>query len=1037
MLFALLGVNMLVTIFISAVFYAQHKRLLLAGIDAKLRSVATLVNDTLPQGYHDRITGPESVSDVEFQSIVERNNQLCVKLGLEYVWSLMVADGKIVFTTSTSPDKVTANRKHARFFELHSDPQLYTNTFATMQPTYMSSHDKWGDIRVALIPMLDAHGRKVLFGASVHLAEVNRQLHTVVWRALCLGLVVFVFSAAVGSWVAYRVTRPIRRLTDTIREIAGGAHLLQAPEGGSAEQISLARHFNQMNRSLQRRISTLETTRERMAGLHNAEIKQVADSLLMSEQRYRGLLDFAVDGVLIGTHDGVIIDANRRACELVGWGREALLGKRITEISFTEESLRNTPFLFENIHHGEVVVKERMICRADGSRVVVEMHSKMMPDGTLQAIFRDVTARKRSENELQEIGRMLDEAQQMVKLGGWEYDLETNRAMWTEEMYRLCGVGRDFDLNNLVLGLSFFDPESRPRIAEAFERLRERGEAFDLEAKFIRAPGDRIWVRVKGSAVLSNGKVVKVSGILMDISERKQAEAEIRRGQERLVRQYEIMNALLQNLSVGVFMAEAPSGRPLVTNRAARQLFGRDVLLDTNARNLEEVYETYVASDRTRRYPVSQMPVILGMQGVSAHVDDLVVRRPDGTEVILEVFGTPVKDKQGCVWASLVSFFDITERKRMEQALRDSEQRYRQLFEMESDAIVLVDNETGQILDVNLAAQKLYGYDRSELLALRNVDLSAEKEQTQMKTQQALETQPAFLRISSRKHRKRDGTIFPVEITASCFEINGRSVHIAAIRDFTERRAAQELLESWNALLERRVAERTAEVEKYAHQLQALTGRLVRAEEDERQRVTDVLHEDLQQILVAARMTLGVALQSAKVASVKKNLEAADNMLGQSIRLTRSLVQDIAVPAVREGELSFAMDWLRQQMAEKFNLVVEVETEGGVVPVSENVYLCLYRSVQELLFNVVKHANIRQVRVGVRNLDSSGGYVQVRVSDQGCGFAAGAVNQSGKTGKGFGLFSIRERLEGLGGRMEITSEAGRGTTIVLTAPSRG
>jgi two-component system CheB/CheR fusion protein len=375
---------------------------------------------------------------------------------------------------------------------------------------------------------------------------------------------------------------------------------------------------------------------------------------------------------------------------------------------------------------------------------------------------------------------------------------------------------------------------------------------------------------------------------------------------------------------------------------------------------------------------------------------------------------------------------DITERKCVEQALRESEFRYRQLFEMESDAIFLIENETGRILDVNLAAQALYGYSREEFLSMRNEDVSAEPEKTHEATQSST-TESALLKILLRRHRKKDGTIIPVEISGRFFNFEGRNVHIAAIRDITERRQAQELLESWSASLERRVAERTAEAEKYARQLQALTGRLVRVEENERQRITDVLHEDVQQTLVAARMKLGVVLGAARVAATQEALNSVDDMLSRSIQLTRSLVQGIAVPSVHDGDMTFAVGCLAQQMKEKFGMTVSLTADEGLAPVSENVYLCFYRAVQELLFNSVKHAGVSKSEVRLLHLEEKA--LQVTVSDQGCGFSREVLAESESGNDGFGLFSIRERIEGLGGRMDVISAAGKGTTVILTVPT--
>ena len=130
---------------------------------------------------------------------------------------------------------------------------------------------------------------------------------------------------------------------------------------------------------------------------------------------------------------------------------------------------------------------------------------------------------------------------------------------------------------------------------------------------------------------------------------------------------------------------------------------------------------------------------------------------------------------------------DITERKRAEEALRESGEDYQQLFEAESDAIFLIDNESGQILRVNHAACVMYGYTHDELLSLRNVDLSAEPDQTQKVTRGTPPDSDRVVAIPLRWHRKKDGTPFPVEISGRFFVRRGRPVHIAAMRPISER----------------------------------------------------------------------------------------------------------------------------------------------------------------------------------------------------------------------------------------------------------
>jgi len=128
------------------------------------------------------------------------------------------------------------------------------------------------------------------------------------------------------------------------------------------------------------------------------------------------------------------------------------------------------------------------------------------------------------------------------------------------------------------------------------------------------------------------------------------------------------------------------------------------------------------------------------------------------------------------------------ERKEAEEALRESEEKYRRLFEMESDAIFLIRNSDGQILEVNTAGVKLYGFSREELLKMKNTDLSVEPD----------ETRKAILKkkreVPTRYHKQKDGTVFPVEITANHLTWRGEEVHIASIRDIAKRKQAEEAL---------------------------------------------------------------------------------------------------------------------------------------------------------------------------------------------------------------------------------------------------
>lgn len=146
--------------------------------------------------------------------------------------------------------------------------------------------------------------------------------------------------------------------------------------------------------------------------------------------------------------------------------------------------------------------------------------------------------------------------------------------------------------------------------------------------------------------------------------------------------------------------------------------------------------------------------------------------------------GVVSDDEKHC----LVTAMDITERKQAEKTINESEEKFRKVFSCSRDALILIDKETGNILDANDYTFRLYGYSRDEILNLKNTDLSFEPEMTALALKEFIE------RIEVRYHKKKDGTVFPVDISASRFVMNGREVVLASIRDITDRLKAEELL---------------------------------------------------------------------------------------------------------------------------------------------------------------------------------------------------------------------------------------------------
>jgi len=256
---------------------------------------------------------------------------------------------------------------------------------------------------------------------------------------------------------------------------------------------------------------------------------------------------------------------------------------------------------------------------------------------------------------------------------------------------------------------------------------------------------------------------------------------------------------------------------------------------------------------------------------------------------------------------------------------------------------------------------------------------------------------------------------------------------VRGIRYAAERRRFTDELEELNQTLEQRVAERTALAEQRAAQLQALAIELTQTEERERREIAHIIHDELQQLLVAARFSLaGLSSATGKDEEVCKSAAHVDALLETCIKASRSLTQELSPPVLYDQGLVPALNWLAGWMKDKHGLNVQIESTTQDDCADENTRVFMFRAVRELLFNIVKHAKADCAHVHVDCGASDN--LAIVVSDNGIGFNTDILNQSTTQYKGFGLFSIHERLNMLGGHITIASQPDQGTTISITIP---
>src|SRR5438067_5278140 len=261
-----------------------------------------------------------------------------------------------------------------------------------------------------------------------------------------------------------------------------------------------------------------------------------------------------------------------------------------------------------------------------------------------------------------------------------------------------------------------------------------------------------------------------------------------------------------------------------------------------------------------------------------------------------------------------------------------------------------------------------------------------------------------------------------------------RSVQVALRsrrRQYLVRDLVTELA-NLNQTLEQRVAERTAEAVERAQKLRLLSAELSLAEERERRRIAQVLHDDLQQMLMAAQLhlrNLDKTENAAKRAEIIRNIQ---NMLERSFNLTRSLSVELSPPVLHDHGLAAALEWLAAQARKDHGAKVSVDADSSANPKAIDVGVFLFQAVRELLLNAVKHAPGSPVHITMKGTGL--GKLRVVVSDRGPGFDPAKLDRQGIQLGGLGLFNIRERMASFGGTLRIDSAPGHGTRITLVAP---
>jgi two-component system cell cycle sensor histidine kinase/response regulator CckA len=505
------------------------------------------------------------------------------------------------------------------------------------------------------------------------------------------------------------------------------------------------------------------------------------------EELLRVLFEEATDGMFITDPDGRYHAVNLRGAELTGYSREELLSMTITDV-FPPEDLARDPIRMDDLRQGEIVVNERGIRRKNGSLLLVAVSNRMLPDGRLLGIVHDITEHKRIEEAIrasEERSRLIAENAKVVI---WMMDMNLHYTYispyikhnldYAPEEYVLKPLHEVLTPSSVELCMQLFATE----LEEEKKPDRDLSRSRTIEVEHIHRDGRIIWAEINMTFIRdAAGNAVGILGITSDITERKRTEEALQASEERF---RSLSNASLEGIMIH------DQGVILDANLAFARLFGYEQPEELIGKNGLELLLTPESRARIRQRMQRQQTGPLEVTGV----------RKDGTTFTGETESQPLKYMGHD--ARIVSCRDITQRKRAEAALRESEERYRALFDRSLDCVFLTDFE-GRFLDANQAALDLLGYQRDDISTRTFASLlTADQLPLAFQTVEEIRATGHQKSPTEYRLRRKDGEHVFVETQASLIYRDGKPFAIQGIaRDITERKRAEEERERLQAQL--------------------------------------------------------------------------------------------------------------------------------------------------------------------------------------------------------------------------------------------
>jgi len=735
--------------------------------------------------------------------------------------------------------------------------------------------------------------------------------------------------------------------------------------------------------------------------------KQAEESLRKSEEHLRFVTDNSPVGIAHFDQEQRYKFVNRHYAEMFGLQASDIVGKFSRDFLDKNTYAQASPYM-EAVLAGQYTEYDLLMLPAipNGPCTV---HVSYAPERDASghvvgfvASLTDITKRKHTEDALRE----RTERYELIAAGAydaiWDWDVSNHRVYFSPRWKNLHGVAPDEVIDRVEELSANIHHEDVPRVMAAMQAHFEgKTEFFEEEYRIHCKDDSWKWVLGRGLGRRdATGRVVRMAGSESDITERKKTQLTIKESEQRF-------RDLAEHIQEVFWMMDQKLTRILYVNPIIEKVWGcstESIYADPLTR-----VEAIVEEDKER---VLALFTPIQLQRGEFDIEYRICR-PDGSVRWIHDRAFPIHNIQGEVERFAGIAVDITQRKKVEERLRDSQERYRLVMESSPSGMAVVDTN-GIITLVNQLTESIFGYSQGELIGQPIEQLIPERVRPQHLDHHAsYSTKPFSLPMGSGMELfglRKDGSEFPVEIGLNPIQFPEGEYILASMVDITDRKHTQ-------------------------NQLRELSRQLRQSEEMERKKISRELHDEFGQLLTALKMDLGwldVELdqpQPINKTQFSEKFMAMGAVLNQAIDSVRR-VTTLLRPATLDT-LGFlpALDWLAKDFQERTGIVCEVSVDSDVQPLvlDDERANALFRIAQEFLTNVMRHAHASEVHVTIGVKENT---IVLVMTDNGIGISPQRIDSSTT----LGVLGMKERTVMLGGQFTIAGKPGEGTQVTVALP---